>query len=149
MQTLIHKRNFVSANILFRSLFEYVFRSYWLCRSASYLEVDRAMNDDKWLDTKAIHSSIAGNSDLIDLLVDEKLKINSILHSYIHAGNQNPLSNFSSGNIISPNVPDSEVSYLLGILQVVVFLVLLEMAHLSDAAQKETMKLYADLESII
>jgi len=148
MQILITNRNFVSANILFRSLFEYLFRSYWLSRLASGLELDSAMNNDEWPNTKTIHSLIKGKSDLVDLLADEKLKINNILHSYIHGGNQNPLSNFSPDNIIAPNAPESEVSYLLGILQAIVFVILLEFVHISrsEEARRKVMKLYDALD---
>lgn len=147
MQLLIQKRNFVSSNILLRSLFEYLFRSYWLCRAALPEEIESAMMSDEWPGTKSIHISIEGKSNLIDLLASEKLKIQNILHSYIHAGNQNPLGNFSPDNTISPNVPDSEVSYLLNMVQVTSLIVLLEMANMakSDDAQKAVMKLYADL----
>jgi len=147
MQLLVQKRNFVSANILFRSLFEYLFRSYWLCKVASPSEIDSALNTDKWPNTKAMHLSLEGKNELIDLIASEKLKINNILHSYIHAGNQNPLSNFSPENMISPNIPDTEVNYLLNMVKVISFIILLEMANMaqSEEAKRKVMNLYADL----
>jgi hypothetical protein len=138
MQGLIQKRNFVSANILFRSLLEYVFRGYWLSNFATDDEVAKAMNADKWPDTKKLHEVIKGGNAIIDLLVSEKIKIKDILHSYIHGGSQNPLGQLGHKGFIEPNIPDSEVSYLLGMIQLSTFAALFEMAHLAEQPEIET-----------
>ncbi|MES9897482.1 MAG: DUF5677 domain-containing protein [Sedimenticola sp.] len=137
MQILIQKKNFVSANILFRSLFEYVFRAYWLNRIACEEEVLQAMNDEKWPKTKSLHDLIAGKNSIIDVLASEKLKIQDILHSYIHGGSQNPLGQLGAGGYIEPHIPDSEVSYLLSMIQLNTYVILSEMAHLSGSTEIE------------
>lgn len=134
---LIQKKNFVSANILFRSLFEYVFRAYWLNRIASVEDVLQAMSEDKWPKTKALHDLIAGKNSIIDALVSEKSKIQDILHSYIHGGLQNPLGQLGADGHIEPNIPDSEVSYLLSMIQLNAYVSLCEMAHLSGSDEIE------------
>lgn len=137
MQDLIQKRNFVSANILFRSLLEYVFRGYWLSRVASEDEVAKAMNGDEWPKTKKLHESIAGENAVIDVLASEKLKIKNILDSYIHGGSKNPLGQLGNEGHIEPNIPDSEVSYLLYIIQLSAYVTLFEMAQLSESREIE------------
>jgi hypothetical protein len=138
MQVLIQKKNFVSANILFRPLFEYMFRAYWLNRIASEDDVLQAMNQEKWPKTKSLHDLIAGKNSIIDVLVSEKVKIQDILHSYIHGGSQNPLGQLGHKGFIEPNIPDSEVSYLLGMIQLSTFVALFEMAHLAEQPEIET-----------
>ena len=137
MQDLIQKRNFVSANILFRSLLEHVFRGYWLSRIASDDDVDKAMNEDRWPGTKKLHDLIKGENAVIDILASEKLKIKDILDSYIHGGSQNPLGQLGNKGYIEPNIPDSEVSYLLNIIKLSAYVTLFEMAHLSKSREIE------------
>ncbi|MEM5537260.1 hypothetical protein WNY58_12765 [Neptuniibacter pectenicola] len=146
MQLLIYKRNFVSANILFRSLFEYVFRSFWLNRLASEEQVELAMKEEKWPKTKNLHKLLAGQNAVIDLLVSEKTKIQDILHSYIHGGSQNPLSQLGNGAYIQPNIPESEVSYLLDMISISTYSILFEMAHLakSDELKAEIMEIVGE-----
>jgi hypothetical protein len=147
MQLLIFKRNFVSANILFRSLFEYVFRGFWLNRIASDEEVILAMENDKWPKTKKIHELLAGQNAVIDLLSSEKTKIQDILHSYVHGGAQNPLGQLGDGPHIQPNIPESEVKYLLDMISINTYTTLFEMAHLakSDELKNEIMKFVKEL----
>ncbi len=146
MQLLIYKRNFVSANILFRSLFEYVFRCFWLNRFASEEEVELAMKEERWPNTKKLHGLLANQNAVIDLLVSEKIKIQDILHSYIHGGSQNPLGQLGNGAYIQPNIPESEVSYLLDIISISTYSILFEMAHLakSDELKAEIMGIVGD-----
>ncbi|WP_415893632.1 DUF6988 family protein [Neptuniibacter sp. PT8_73] len=146
MQLLIHKRNFVSSNILFRSLLEYVFRAYWLSRVASENEISQAMADE-WPKTRNLHELIAGKNSIIDLLASEKLKIKGILNSYIHGGSQNPLGQLGNSGYIEPNIPDSEVSYLLHVILLSTYVTLSEMAHLSgaDEIEAEIVKIVEEL----
>ncbi|MET0103365.1 MAG: hypothetical protein ABW078_16675 [Sedimenticola sp.] len=137
MQMLIQKRNFVSANILFRSLYEYVFRGYWLNRIADEHEIALAIEQEKWPKTKALHALIEGKNTIIDLLANEKTETQNILHSYIHGGSQNPLGQLGSGRYIEPNIPDSEVSYLLKVVQLSTYVALSEMMHLSGTDEFE------------
>jgi hypothetical protein len=137
MQVLIQKRNYVAANILLRSLLEYLFRSYWLNRVATENEIVLAINEDWWPKTKILHSLIAEKNSIIDLLASEKLKIQDILHSYVHGGSQNPLSQLGSSGFIEPNITDSEVTYLLNVVQLCTCVTLSEMAHLSDSDETE------------
>ncbi len=147
MQMLIQKRNFVSANILFRSLLEYVFRSYWLNRIADKNEIVLAMENDKWPKTKKIHELIAGKNSIIDIFASEKSKIQDILHSYIHGGSQNPLGQLGGSGHIEPNIPDSEASYLLHVIQLSIYVALSEMTHLSgsDKIEAEIVKIVEEL----
>lgn len=137
MQLLIQKRNFVSANILFRALFEYVFRAYWLNRQATSDQIALAIEEDDWPRTKFLHESIEGHSSEIDALVAEKLKVQDILHSYIHGGSQNPLGQFGSMGHIEPNIADSEVAYLLHVVQLSTYIIVAEMIYLSDSTELE------------
>lgn len=147
MQMLIQKRNFVSANILFRSLLEYVFRAYWLNRIATEDEIIQVMDEDKWPKTNNLHELITGMNSIIDLLATEKFKIRDILHSYIHGGTQNPLGQLGSSGYIEPNILDSEVSYLLYVIQLSTYVTLSEMAHLSgsDEIEEEIVKIVEEL----
>ncbi len=148
MQMLIQKKNFVSANILFRSLFEYIFRAYWLNRIASVEDVLQAMSEDKWPKTKALHDLIAGKNSIIDALVSEKSKIQDILHSYIHGGSQNPLGQLGADGHIEPNISDSEVSYLLSMIQLNAYVSLCEMAHLSGSDEIEA-EIFQIMEALV
>ncbi|HEY0891672.1 MAG TPA: DUF5677 domain-containing protein [Cellvibrio sp.] len=132
MQLLIEKRNFVSSNILLRSLYEYMFRSFWLNRVAEFEDIQRCMKEDKWPATAALHTSIKGMNEIIDLLAAEKVKIQSILNSYIHGGSQNPLSQLGDDNYITPNIPDTEVIYLLQVVQLCSYVILCESIYLSN-----------------
>lgn len=132
MQLLIEKRNFVSTNILLRSLYEYIFRSFWLNRVAAFEDIQCCMKEDKWPATPALHSAINGMNEIVDLLVAEKVKIQAILNSYIHGGSQNPLSQLGDDNYITPNIPDSEVIYLLQVVQLCSYVVLCESIYLSN-----------------
>lgn len=131
MQLLIQRKNFVSVNVLLRSLFEYVFRAFWLNRVASEKEIEVAMLRDAWPKTIDLHNSIEDKNEFIDFLAKVKLENKDILHSYIHGGTQNPLGQLGNGNFITPNIPDSEILYLLKIIQVSAYLLLCESAHLS------------------
>ncbi len=91
MQGLIQKRNFVSANILFRSLLEYVFRGYWLSNFATDDEVAKAINADKSPYTKKLHEVIKGGNAILDPLVRDKTIINEIFHTYMHGTTKNAL----------------------------------------------------------
>jgi len=137
MQLLIQKSNFVSANILFRSMLEYLFRAYWLNRIASDEEVIETIKEDNWPKTKSLHQLISGKNQLIDLLAREKIKIQDILNSYTHGGAQNPLAQLGSGRHIEPNIPESEVTYLLTMVQLNIYIILFEMAHLSGSNELE------------
>lgn len=150
MQLLIQKRNFVSANILFRAMFEYLFRAYWLNRVASDEEVIETIKEEKWPKTKKLHKLIAGKNPLIDLLASDKIKIQDILNSYIHGGAQNPLAQLGGGRHIEPNIPESEVMYLLTMVQLNTYVLLFEMAHLSgsDELETEIMKLINEVMSV-
>lgn len=131
IQLLIQKGNFVSSNILVRSLFEYAFRSFWLGRVATNEQVRLSMESDSWPDTSKLHKAIAGKNEIVDLLAKEKLEISQVLHSFTHGGNQNPLSQLGNGNYITSNVSDSEVTYFLRILLLSSYLVISELAYLS------------------
>ncbi len=132
MQLLIEKRNFVSTNILLRSLYEYIFRSFWLNRVAAFEDIQRCMKEDKWPATPALHTAIKCMNEIIDLLAAEKVKIQSILNSYIHGGSQNPLSQLGGDNYITPNIPDTEVIYLLQVVQLCSYVILCESIYLSN-----------------
>lgn len=132
MQLLIEKRNFVSTNILLRSLYEYIFRSFWLNRVAAFEDIQHCMKEDKWPATPALHTAIKGMNEIIDLLAAEKVKIQSILNSYIHGGSQNPLSQLGDDNYITPNIPDTEVIYLLQVVQLCSYVILCESIYLSN-----------------
>lgn len=131
MQLLIQKGNFVSSNILVRSLFEYVFRAFWLSRVATKEQAESSMKSDSWPKTLKLHKDIEGQNEIIDLLSSERMKVSEILHSYTHGGNQNPLSQLGNGGYITPNIPDQEVIYFLRVLQLSAFLVLSELIYLS------------------
>ena len=137
MQVLVQQRNFVAANVLFRALFEYVFRAYWLNRVASVRQVERAIRDDRWPQTRLLHEQITDLNSVIDVLVGEKLKVQDILHSYIHGGSQNPLGQLGHEGHIEPNIPDSEVSYLLHVIQLGIYIAVSEMVFLSGSSEFE------------
>ena len=129
MQLLIQKQNFVPTVILLRSLFEYIFRVYWLNRVASAAEVNKVIHEGKWPDTKTLHSSIS-ELPYIDKLVIKKQEMNDILCSYVHGGSQAALSMMGNGTI-QPNIPDSDVSSLLCDIQLSSYMLLSELESLS------------------
>lgn len=135
MQLLIQKGNFVSSNILVRSLFEYVFRAFWLSRVATNEQAVSSMKLDSWPKTLKLHEDIKEKSGIIDLLCSERMKISKILHSYTHGGNQNPLSQMGNDGYITPNIPDQEVIYFLRVLQLSAFFVLSELIYLSGSKE--------------
>lgn len=137
MQLLIQNRNHASSNILLRSLFEYIFRAFWLSRVATDDQIFRSINSDDWPNTQTLHKSIEGKNGIIDLLAKEKIKINKILHSYSHGGNQNPISHMGQGHYITPNIDDSEVIYFINILQLSAYFILSEIIHLSGTKDFE------------
>jgi hypothetical protein len=131
MQLLIKNKNYVSSNILVRPLFESIFRAFWLSRIATAEQIENSMKSDSWPGTQKLHSDIEGKNEIIDLLVKEKIKINEILNSYTHGGNQNPISHMGEGEHITPNIADSEVVYFLRVLQLSAYFLLSELIYLS------------------
>ena len=95
------------------------------------------IKEDKWPKTKCLHQLLSGKNQLIDLLAREKIKIQDILNSYTHGGAQNPLAQLGSGRHIEPNIPESEVTYLLTMVQLNIYIILFEMAHLSGSNELE------------
>jgi hypothetical protein len=138
MQLLIQKGNHSSSNILIRPLFEYVFRVFWLSRVASNEQILSSMKSDCWPNTSKLHKEIEGKNEIIDLLAKEKVKINTILHSYTHGGNQNPISHMGRGSYITPNIPDSDVIYFLRVVQISASFLLCELIHLSGSKDFES-----------
>jgi hypothetical protein len=132
IQTLIEHNNLASSNALLRPLLEYTFRFFWLNRIATEEEIEACINKDRWPATNKLHDAIKGKDELIDTLTREKMEISDILHSYTHGGNQNPLSHIGKKNLITHNMPNSDIVYVLNLVRSVAFSALHEMTILSS-----------------